>query len=92
MRMDQVSGQPARIGLFRVSAQMIDRAPEFVRSVMACCIVVGVSYDKITDTFTYAALSPQFAEMPRSCVVPEYTWWLTHEGPLDQISVVAKCG
>lgn len=93
MRMDQVSGQPARIGRFRVSGELIDEAPEAVRAVMACCVVVGVDYEKLTNTFVYTALSPQFSEVPCACgsVPPVYTWWLTREAPLDQISVVAKC-
>jgi hypothetical protein len=61
-----------RIGLFRVSEEMVRHHAREVMKVMAECVVVRCELRYDTMTFDYVAISPHFAEVKEGQYPPKY--------------------
>jgi len=61
-----------RRGLFKISTDLIESEPDVVRKIMGKCIIIRAEHLYGERVVTYAAISPEFDEVPRGEIAPEY--------------------
>lgn len=66
------SSMSSRIGRFALSQFIVDNDENAARVVMGKCVVVRCEMMYAHKTFEYVAISPQFDEVERGEIIPEY--------------------
>ena len=76
-----------RVGRFSISVHLIREAPEILRTISGCCIIVRAEINFATDDIEYTALCERFSPIPPSAAIPYYQWIIRTDETLGQVSV-----
>ena len=69
-----------RIGKFAISIELVERDQETARKIMGRCIVVRCEMMYHTNTLEYLAMSPDFDEIEKGMIAPEYEVHISEGG------------